>query len=170
MIKIIQNAQFWTALTFFVLDIVSIDFLQQITNSRQLFGISKSCLCPQPIGSRNTVPPSPNSHFLIVLCYQEHSLILKHDTEERSTDALMQLGRDQFGKLMNFLSPLQYHLLKVSIIKLNAFFFRLRGSEVDFHFYVVPDRGECQLSGTFFRIKKIVFSFSYLILKSQKYI
>ena len=28
------------------------------------------------------------------------------------------------------------------------------GSEVDFHFFVVSDRGECQLSGTFFRMEK----------------
>ena len=31
------------------------------------------------------------------------------------------------------------------------------GSEVDFHFFVVSDRRECQLSETFFRMKKILF-------------
>ena len=28
------------------------------------------------------------------------------------------------------------------------------GSEVDFHFFIVSDRGECQLTGTFFGMKK----------------
>ena len=31
------------------------------------------------------------------------------------------------------------------------------GSEVDFHFFVDSDRGECQLSETFFGMKKILF-------------
>ena len=31
-----------------------------------------------------------------------------------------------------------------------------QGSEVDFHFFVVSDRGECQLSETFFELKNIV--------------
>ena len=44
------------------------------------------------------------------------------------------------------------------------------GSEVDFHFFVVSDRGECQLSGFFSELKNIVPSQSYRIFKSQKYI
>ena len=43
------------------------------------------------------------------------------------------------------------------------------GFKVDFHFFVVSDRGECQLSGTFFGMKNIVPCQSDRILKSQKY-
>ena len=35
------------------------------------------------------------------------------------------------------------------------------GSEIDFHFLVVSDRGECQLSGTFYGMKNIFPSQSY---------
>ena len=49
---------------------------------------------------------------------------------------------------------------------------RIDQSEVNFHFFVVSNRGECQLPGTFFERRKylIVPSQSYHILKSKKYI
>ena len=53
------------------------------------------------------------------------------------------------------------------------FLFDLRrpeGSEVDFHFFVVSYRRECQLPETFFRMENVVPSQSYRIFKSQKYI
>ena len=45
-----------------------------------------------------------------------------------------------------------------------------RGSKVDFHFFVVSDRGEFQPSEKFFGMKNIVPCQSNRILKSQKYI
>ena len=44
------------------------------------------------------------------------------------------------------------------------------GSEVDFHHFIVSDRGECQLPGTFFKMKNIVPYQSYRNYNSQKYI
>ena len=44
------------------------------------------------------------------------------------------------------------------------------GSEVVFHLFVVFDRGEWQLPGTFFGIKKIVPANVFAFFKSRKYI
>ena len=44
------------------------------------------------------------------------------------------------------------------------------GGGFDFHFVIVSSRGECQLSGTFIEMEKIVPNRSYCILKSRKYI
>ena len=41
--------------------------------------------------------------------------------------------------------------------------------KVKIEFSVIPDRGECQLQDSFYRIKNIVPSRSYWILKSWKY-
>ena len=44
------------------------------------------------------------------------------------------------------------------------------GSEVDFHFLIVSDRGACSYQELFSEWKNLVPSQSYRIFKSQKYI
>ena len=44
--------------------------------------------------------------------------------------------------------------LKISVLRYSLAFKGAGGSEFDFHFFIVSDRGECQLPGTIFGMKK----------------
>ena len=56
--------------------------------------------------------------------------------------------------LGGFKGPNPLNPLIVSIFGLKGGLRGQGGSEVDFHFLIVSNRGACQLPGTFFRMKK----------------
>ena len=55
-------------------------------------------------------------------------------------------------------------------IKLSSYLTGAGGSGVDFQDFIIYYGGECQLPGTFFRMKNIASIQSYRIFKSRKYL
>ena len=58
--------------------------------------------------------------------------------------------------------------LKISVLRYSLAFKGAGGSEFDFHFFIVSDRGECQLPGTFLQNEEILFLAKVIAISNPK--